>query len=198
MKITLVRFVKGVDSVEQIPRPFLPEIAFAGRSNVGKSSLINKLVNRKNMAQISKKPGKTRLLNYFIINEKFYFVDLPGYGYASVSKAEQEKWASLLQNYFTQSKQLKGVVVITDARVGITEKDLQMIEYLTFFKLPFMIVATKTDKLSENKLNKTLAQARKQISEPTTGEICLFSAVTGRGKDQLWRTIGKLINARKA
>lgn len=194
MKILSARFVKSVDSLGQIPKPFLSEIAFAGRSNVGKSRLINTLVNRKNLAQISKNPGKTRLLNYFIVNEKFYFVDLPGYGYANVSKAEQEKWGRLLQDYFTQSKQLKGVVVITDARVGITEKDLQMIEYLTFYKLPFVIVATKTDKLSENQLNSGLAETRRQLSEIQTGEICPFSSVSGRGKDQLWHTINKLID----
>lgn len=194
MKILSIRFVKGVASVEQIPKPYLPEIAFAGRSNVGKSRLINTLVNRKNIAQISKTPGKTRLLNYFIVNEKFYFVDLPGYGYASVSKAEQEKWANLLQDYFTQNKQLKGVVVITDARVGITEKDQQMIEYLAYYKLPFVIVATKTDKLSENQLNKALAEARNQISPTITSEICRFSSVSGRGKDQLWHIIDKLID----
>ena len=189
MKVTSVEFVKNVAGLDQIPNQRLPEIAFAGRSNVGKSSLLNRLVNRKKIALISKKPGKTRLLNYYMVNEKFYFVDLPGYGFARVSQEMQEKWGELIESYLKKSRYLRAVVVITDSRHGLTEKDSDMIQFLRFFNIPFILVATKTDKLSSNRIAAGIAQTRKKLSEHDSLDIFPFSSVTGRGKNELWNAI---------
>ncbi len=145
MKITSVEFIKSVENIDHIPNDNLKEIAFAGRSNVGKSSLINCLLNRKNIARTSSTPGKTRQLNYFKINEKFYFVDLPGYGFARASKTEKLQWQRLIESFLTQSANLKGVVSIIDSRIGPTKLDLQLLEWLKDLKIPIILIATKSD-----------------------------------------------------
>ncbi|MFQ5638940.1 MAG: ribosome biogenesis GTP-binding protein YihA/YsxC [bacterium] len=189
MKISSVEFVKSVVNIREIPKDALTEVAIAGRSNVGKSSLINCLLNRKKMAKTSSTPGKTRQLNYFRINQRFYFVDLPGYGFAKVSKKESEQWRVLIESYLSQSQNLRGLVSIIDSRVGPTKLDMQLLEWLTTLKINLIVVATKSDKLSKNALKKQIAGFSQTLQPFFEGEIIPFSARTGNGKKELWREI---------
>src|SRR6185312_556594 len=151
MKVNNVEFVTSAVKPEQYPDEGLPEFALAGRSNVGKSSFINKLINRKSLARTSSKPGKTQTLNFYKINGSFYFVDVPGYGYAKVSKKEREKWGKMMEEYFQTRETLKVVVLLTDIRHKPTTDDIQMYQYLKYFDLPVVVVATKLDKVPKNK-----------------------------------------------
>ncbi len=157
MKITSAEFVKSVVKVEDLPADNFPEVAFVGRSNVGKSSLLNALMKKK-LAYTSATPGKTREINYFRINQKFYFVDLPGYGYAKVSKAEQDRWKVLLEAYLQNRPQLKLCLLLIDARHPDLENDKQMAEFLYFYGRRFAIVRTKVDKLKKKSERETLRQ----------------------------------------
>src|SRR5690606_23005665 len=150
MKINKAEFITSAVDKSQYPKDNLPEIALAGRSNVGKSSFINKLLGRKHLVRTSSKPGKTRTLNFYKINDQFYFVDVPGYGYAKVSKKEREKWGRMMEDYFETRKQLKAVVLIIDSRHLPTKDDLQMYEFVMYLNIPLVIIATKVDKLSKN------------------------------------------------
>jgi len=188
MKIVSAHYVKSIAKVEQIPSKGLPEIAFAGRSNVGKSSLINCMLNRKKLALTSSSPGKTRYINFFEINETFYFVDLPGYGYAKVSQAERNSWKRLIESYLTNSVNLRCVIQIIDSRIGPTDLDLTMIEWLTYIERPLLIVATKIDKLPQNKAGKLLKQYSQKINLP----IIPFSAIKKTGRKELWQMIQKV------
>jgi len=196
MKITSVEFVKSAASIEQLPKARYSEIAFAGRSNVGKSSLLNKLFNRKKMALTSSAPGKTRLLNFFLVNKKCYFVDLPGYGYAKVAKKMQQSWQHLIEQYMLRSELLKAIVVITDIRHSPQEADLQLVEWLQAIGLPIILVGTKADKLSKNKLNKQLSQNLKIYQQLNINDILPFSAETGLGKSELLQRIDALLFAK--
>jgi GTP-binding protein len=193
MKIKSVTFVKSAAKLGQIPQDDLPQVAFAGRSNVGKSSLMNTLFNRKKLVMVSSTPGKTRLLNYFLVNEKIYFVDLPGYGYAKVPRAMQDEWQRLIEHYFTRVEQLRCVVVLTDLRHNIQESDFQLIEWLATNEIDIIVVGTKSDKLSNNKLNSQLAKNRKQLAEIGVTAMLPFSAVTGKGKTELLNAIADFI-----
>ena len=193
MKITSVEFIKSVARIDQAPADGLPEIAFAGRSNVGKSSLLNALLNRKKMALVSSTPGKTRLLNYFLINNSFYFVDLPGYGYAKASKSMLVEWQKLIERYLTTSPHLRGIVALFDLRHNITNMDLDLIEWLGMQQLSTVLVGTKADKLSGNQLFKQLALNKKIVSEYGVEDILPFSAVSGIGKSDLWKEIVNLV-----
>ncbi len=157
------RLEKIAAIVEQYPPSDLVEIAFAGRSNVGKSSLINGLIQRKNLARTSSKPGKTRTVNFYNIDESFRLVDLPGYGYANVSKSEKEKWAKTIETYLNNRDNLYEVILVVDARHEPTVQDKQMYEWILQLGYTGFVVATKTDKLSKNKLNKTLSIIRKTL-----------------------------------
>ena len=185
MKISSVEFVKSVASIEQIPKDNLAEVAFAGRSNVGKSSLINCLLNRKKLAKISSTPGKTRQLNYFRINDRFYFVDLPGYGFAKVSKSEKLQWQALIESFITSSRNLKAVVLITDSRIGPTKLDVQLIEWLYSVAVPLILIATKCDKLSRSALSRQIAHYNKTLGSYQIENIIPFSSVNGTGKKPL-------------
>lgn len=154
MKIKTSEFVTSVVDMKNPPKKRLLEIAVAGRSNVGKSTLINTILNRKKLAKTSSNPGTTRMLNYFLINDNFYLVDLPGYGFARTTKTEQEKWQKLIESYLTQNEYLKVVLQLLDIRHEIKSTDKQMIDYLKFYNIPFIIVLTKADKLSSSELNK--------------------------------------------
>ncbi len=189
MKITHVEFVKSVAGLDQLPTDRLNEVAFAGRSNVGKSSLINCILNRKKMAKTSSTPGKTRHLNYFLINNKYYFVDLPGYGYAKVSKSEKEHWQRLIGQYLLSSENLKGVVSIIDVRHGASVLDMQLLEWLKEIKRPVCLVATKTDKLSKSALLNQLKKLTRELTPLIAREIIPFSSVNGMGKKMLMREI---------
>ncbi|MFQ6113285.1 MAG: ribosome biogenesis GTP-binding protein YihA/YsxC [bacterium] len=193
MKITSVEFIKSVDNINEILRDNLKEIAFAGRSNVGKSSVINCLLNRKKLAKISSTPGKTRQLNYFRINKAFYFVDLPGYGFAKVSKKEKAHWQTIIEAYLKGSTHLKGVISIIDSRVGLTALDLQLLEWLKSLRLPVVLVATKSDKLSNNALTNQISKISEQLGDNFAGSIYPFSAVSGSGKKEVWREILNLL-----
>lgn len=194
MNITTAQFIRSVATAEQLPKDNLPEIAFAGRSNVGKSSLINCLLSRKKLALTSSTPGKTRLLNFYLINQRFYFVDLPGYGYAKVSLTLREEWGNLIESYLTTRPALKGVVVITDARHDVSPMDMQMIEWLAEITIPFLVVATKADKLSKNKLKTQLQKNEKMLTIFDTIPIIPFSTVSKLGKKEILSAIYDLIN----
>lgn len=191
MKIVTADFLTAAENEDGYPRGGLREIAFAGRSNVGKSSMINALLSRKNLVRTSKTPGRTRKLNFFIINSQFIFVDLPGYGYAAVSQSERESWGTMVQAYLENRKELAGVVVILDARHSPMESDQDLIAYLRHHSLRFLVVCTKTDKLTRSKLS-----AQKRLVEDLVGDsapLIMFSAVTGEGKNELWKAIRTLI-----
>ncbi|MFQ5823980.1 MAG: ribosome biogenesis GTP-binding protein YihA/YsxC [bacterium] len=189
MKITSVEFIKSVENINEIPQDNLKEIAFAGRSNVGKSSLINCLLNRKKLAKTSSTPGKTRQLNYFKINNKFYFVDLPGYGFAKVSKKKKALWQQLIESYIKGSPNLKGVISIVDSRVGLTELDLQLLEWMKSLNIPVVLVATKSDKLSKSSLTNQISKISEQLVDTYSGYVYPFSTVSALGKKQVWREI---------
>ncbi len=147
-------FVKSITDVSQKPQEKLPEAAFAGRSNVGKSSLLNALFNRKKLVKTSSTPGKTQLLNYFLVNERYYFVDLPGYGYAKTPKAVSAKWGKMIEKYILQSQELKFVCLLIDSRHKLMQADEQMSDWLNFNSIPYIVILTKVDKLTKNQLAK--------------------------------------------
>ena len=183
-------FIGSFFEVNQTPKTKLPQIAFAGRSNVGKSSLLNRLVGRKKMAKVSQTPGKTRSLNYFLINERCYFVDLPGYGYAKVSKAMRNSWGKLIENYLVECEQLTALVLLLDSRRDFTAQDRQMLGWLGDQGLPVLPVSTKIDKLGSN----AAVQKKRQIEAELGVEVIQFSSVTGVGKRELLSAIGFLMS----
>lgn len=198
MKINQAEFVKSVARLDQLPKDGLPQIAFAGRSNVGKSSLLNKLFNRKNLALVSASPGKTRLLNFYRVNNSCYFVDLPGYGFAKVSKAQQESWRRLIEAYLSRSADLRGVVVLTDIRLEVQQSDRQMLEWLRSLGTPFVVVGTKADKLSRMQLQRRIKENLEALADLNVSEILPFSALTGEGRAELLAVIGRLIRPQEA
>jgi GTP-binding protein len=183
MKIESAAFYKSVTRLEDLPKDNFPEIAFAGRSNVGKSSLLNTLMGHKGLARTSATPGKTREINFFIINSKFYFVDLPGYGYAKVSKSLKAEWAGLLEDYLKDRQNLKLVVLLIDSRHPTTPLDLEMQEFLSFYGRHLAIVRTKTDKLNQSMQSKAKKETERAYTDYDF--ILDFSARNGRGKKQL-------------
>lgn len=196
MKITRAEFLKSVYPGDDYPPGRYPEVAFAGRSNVGKSSLINTLVNSKGLARISSSPGKTQSINFYLVNGSLCLVDLPGYGYAKVPQQVRKRWSPLIEDYCQNRKNLRGVVVIIDARIDPTPLDLSLIQWLRDLSLPALIAMTKSDKLSKNKLAQTVRQTAETLSiEPE--EIVPFSARTGEGKRELWQKIITLMDLAK-
>ena len=186
MKITSAEFIKSVFVEEEWPRDELPEIAFLGRSNVGKSSLINSLLGVKGLARTSSTPGRTQSLNFFLINNRFRFVDLPGYGYARVPKIIRASWGEMATNYLAKRMQLVLSIQIVDSRHEPTTLDLQLNEWLATHAKPRIIVATKSDKLSNNELRKSLKRAQNALDAE---RVIAYSAVTGKGREEIWRTI---------
>lgn len=194
MNLRSAEFLTSVGFLTQLPTDGRSEIAFAGRSNVGKSSLMNRLLNRKKLVKTSGTPGKTRTLNFFTINNAFYLVDLPGYGYAKRSQTERAQWGQLIEGYVADREPLKGFVLLIDIRHAPTEDDLNMVEWLTNSGKRFIIVGTKADKLSNNKLQSSVARTKKVLAWKGEHDILPFSAVTGRGKDELWRWIEETLH----
>ena len=185
-----------VGNKSQFPRDPKPEIALSGRSNVGKSSLINTLLGRKSLARVSSSPGKTITINYYSVDNKMYLVDLPGYGYAKRSKTSQKGWSSLTEDYFLSnpsSDAIKLVVQLIDIRTGPTEDDCLMINWMIENDIPFTVVATKIDKLSKSQLASALDNLNKDYFDGTGVTILPFSSVTRVGKDDLWNLIFKVI-----
>jgi GTP-binding protein len=193
VRITDATFVRSVADVKRLPRDGLPQIAFSGRSNVGKSSLINALLNRRKLAQTSSTPGKTRLLNFYLINKAFYFVDLPGYGFAKVSQAERAQWRDLIEGYLKNNSALAGIVALIDCRIGATDLDVQLVEWLAELKMPAVIVATKADKLSQQQQIVQRRTIEDRLAHLSIHEILLFSANTGLGKTELWACIDRFL-----
>lgn len=193
MKITSAEFVKSAFSQEHWIPDQRPEIAFLGRSNVGKSSLINSLLQRKGLARTSNTPGRTQSINYFLINDDFYFVDLPGYGYAKVSKSMRSDWGKMAEEYLSEREQLILCIQLIDARHEPTKLDLQLNEWLRFHEKPHVVVATKSDKLSNNQLSRQIKAIRLALHH---GELISYSSETGKGRDDVWAAILSAISTR--
>ena len=194
MIIHKAEFITSAAKKGQCPPLGPAEIAFAGRSNVGKSSLINLLTRQKGLAKVSQNPGKTRTINFFLIDDAWRIVDLPGYGYARVSKSESESWGKMMEDYLENRETLKCVVQLVDCRHEPTAQDKQMYDYLRYYNLAGLVVATKADKLSKNELNKNLAMIRKEL-ELSQDEILLpVSALKKTGVDELLNELGRKLN----
>ena len=192
LRIKSATYIKSIPDLKQLPKDLLPEIAFAGRSNVGKSSALNRLVNVKNLAKTSSTPGKTKLINFFLINKNLYFVDLPGYGYAKASKSMRKSWGKLVEDYLKERKNLKGTVLLIDSRRGSLEPDLQLSEWLDFYEKRKLIVLTKTDKLSRSALLESIKKTC-HILDLDSNSLVIFSAKTGEGKEKILKWIGQII-----
>jgi GTP-binding protein len=189
MKIIKAEFETSAVKPTQYPENALPEIALAGRSNVGKSSLINCLLGRKNLARISSKPGKTQTINFFRINEKLYFADVPGYGFARVPKSVRASWGKMMETYFTKRETLKAVVQVVDLRHPPTKDDQSMYHFLKHHQIPTIIVATKADKVPKSKWQKHLKVVKETLHMVPTDNLVLFSSETKLGKEELWQII---------
>ena len=189
MKVTSSEIVISAVKPDQYPVEPIAEFALAGRSNVGKSSFINKMLNRKGLARISSKPGKTQTLNFYIVNEVLHFVDVPGYGYAKVSKKEREAWGKMLETYLTTREQLKAVLLIVDLRHPPTADDIMMYEFLKHYEIPCIVIATKADKISKTKRAQHLKITKEKLDLHPHDTIIQFSSETGEGKDKAWATI---------
>ena len=186
-----------VGNSRQFPRDPKPEIALSGRSNVGKSSLINTLLGRKSLARVSSAPGKTITINYYGVDNKFYLVDLPGYGYAKRSMESKKSWSGLTEDYFLKNPSadaIKLVIQLIDIRTGPTDDDIMMINFMIDCGIPFIIVTTKTDKLSKAQLDRALKDIEENYFKGTDIEIIPFSSVTRDGKEQLWNKICDVLN----
>lgn len=183
--------VCGITS--KLPENQLPEIAFAGKSNVGKSSLINGLMNRKSLARTSSQPGKTQTINFYNINEALYFVDLPGYGYAKVSESIKEKWGKMIENYLHRSKQLRAVFLLIDIRHEPSANDRNMYEWIQYNGYEPVIIATKLDKINRSQRTKHIKMIREGLGMSKEGLIFPFSAVTKDGRDEIWEYIDSLV-----
>lgn len=194
MNFEKIEFNYAAGTVEQIPDTNMPEIVFSGHSNVGKSSLINKLARRKKLARVSSQPGKTATINYYK-GENFYFVDLPGYGYAKVSKAEKARWADLVEGYLSTSKNITLIIQIIDLRHKPTKDDYDMIRFLYESNAPFVIVLTKKDKLKKTAYEKRINEALDELEEFEGTELIPFSAVSGEGLDDVKEVIEEYINS---
>ena len=193
MKVNKAEFTISAVSPAQYPAGDLPEIALSGRSNVGKSSFINKLIQRKSLARTSSKPGKTQTLNFYHINELFYFVDVPGYGYASVSKSESEKWGAMMESYLENREGLLKVIQLVDIRHKPSAQDVQMYDYLKYFNLDGIVVATKADKVSSNQRSKNILEIRKTLGMSKSDKIIPVSALKKSGHEVLLDEIEKLL-----
>lgn len=189
MKVINAEIVISAVKPEQYPIDALPEIALVGRSNVGKSSLINKMIQRKSLARTSSSPGKTQTLNFYLINETFYFVDLPGYGYAKVSKTQRAQWAKFIEEYLLIRKQLKVVIMITDLRHPPTKDDIAMYDWLKHYRLPVIVIGTKADKIPKGKWEKHKKITKQTLELDPLDKIVVFSAETGVGKEELWKEL---------
>ena len=188
-----VEFITSVFNNSQLPATEYPEIAFAGRSNVGKSSLINKLINRRGMVKVSARPGKTQSLNFFLVEESLYLVDLPGYGFAKVPKKVKNDWQGMITSYLEKRASLRCVVVIVDLRHGVKEQDLELVSWLQMMELPLLLVYTKADKLSRNKQQQ---QARTLDAGfgVTSDERVVFSAKSGAGMPDLLTALDRYLD----
>jgi len=188
MKVKEALFVKSAKNPNQYPRKDLPEVAFAGRSNVGKSSLINALLHRRGLAKTSATPGKTRLLNFFVVNSALSFVDLPGYGFAKVPERTRKSWESIVEAYLRGRKELRLVIVLLDARRDPGDHDLQLITWLRHYGISFAVVVTKIDKVPKSRRTFRIKEIASRL-EGHEETIIPFSAASGEGKEAVWQAI---------
>ncbi len=196
MKTVAAEFVKSAFSLKDCPAGKLPEVALAGRSNVGKSSLLNRLVNRKGLARVSNTPGRTRMINFFLVNGAVYLVDLPGYGYARVPVKMKLDWGEGISEYLKKRENLAGVALLLDIRHGPTDLDLQLYQWLCLEKLPVVLVATKVDKLSKSQALNRAIHIRKTLGLEDEKPLVSFSSKTGQGVEELWRLIESMTGLR--
>ena len=194
MKIKKVKLYRTVYRPEDLPQTPYNEVAFVGRSNVGKSSLLNTLVNNFKLAKVSSEPGKTRSVNFYLVNDRFFLVDLPGYGFAKVPFEEQKRWRELIEGYLKERDRLKGVFLLVDSRVGPTEKDVQMKDWLDFYGIPYVVVATKVDKLKKRERAKLEEKIREAFKDSSV-KVIPFSSKTREGRDQLLREIRNFVES---
>ncbi len=192
-----ISFFKSISSVKNLPKGKLPEIVLCGRANVGKSSFINSFFNRKNIAKTSSTPGKTKTLNYYLVDEKFYIVDLPGYGFSKVSKKEQKMWSKLIEDYFETSKNIKLVFHLIDSRHEPTGLDLLLKKYINELNLKYIALFTKIDKLKQSELAKLKKRVKENFPELTFGESAfLYSSVSKKGKRELKSFMSKQLDVK--
>lgn len=191
MKVNNAELVISAVRKEQYPDERIPEFALAGRSNVGKSSFINKMINRKALARTSSKPGKTQTLNFYKIEDSLFFVDVPGYGFAKVSKTEREAWGKMIDTYITTREQLCAVIQIVDLRHPPTKDDILMYDFLKHYQIPCIIIATKADKIPKGKWQKHLKVTKETLQFDPNDDIVVFSSETGEGKDKVWGILKK-------
>ena len=192
MKIKNVELEIVCGITSEVPMTELPEVAFAGKSNVGKSSLINALMNRKSLARTSSQPGKTQTINFYNINEEIYFVDLPGYGYAKANQAVKEKWGKMIERYLTKSTQLKAVFLLIDIRHEPSANDKTMYEWISFNGYKPVIIATKLDKINRSQVQKHIKMIRTGLSMDKDGVILPFSATSKQGREEIYAYIDNL------
>ncbi len=189
MVIKSVNLETVVGVTSKLPENSLPEYAFSGKSNVGKSSLINALMNRKSYARTSEKPGKTQTINYYNINDELYFVDLPGYGYAKVSEKVKEQWGKMIENYLHESKQLRQVFLLVDIRHAPSKNDCMMYEWMVHYGFKPVVVATKLDKIKRSQLSKQVKLVRETLGMGKESPLIAFSAVSKQGRDEIYELI---------
>ena len=189
-----ISFLKSATLPEQFPPADRPEIAFSGRSNVGKSSLINRLVNSRKLARTSSKPGRTRSINFFSIGKTLFLTDLPGYGYAGVPLHIRRDWKKLVETYLKKRSNLKAVVVIIDIRRKLSEGDLDLLNWLKVFQVKPIIVLTKIDKLSKSGVNRQIDLISNQLLKESFDQPIAFSAETGQGRQEIWERIKEIVN----
>lgn len=189
MIIKKCEFLKSAVFKDQYPKLDLPEIAFSGRSNVGKSSLINSLLNRKKLVKVSSNPGKTRFINFFLINEQYVMVDLPGYGYAAVSRGEKQAWGKMIEDYLKGRENLKNVVLLVDIRHEPTADDKLMYDFIKYYRNSVIVVATKSDKITRSSINKNLNTIRKKLEMDGSDILIPYSSETHAGREELWEVI---------
>lgn len=192
MNYNKAEFVTSYGLSSQLPKSDIPEIAFAGRSNVGKSSMINKIFNRKSLARVSAVPGKTATINFYSVEKKVNFVDLPGYGYAKVSKSEKERWSKLIEKYFNDDRNLRLVLSLIDMRHPPTKLDIDMVNYLIECELPFVIILTKADKLNKKQTEERLKNIVKEVPYGEEIKMIPFSSQTGQGVEEIKKIIEEL------
>lgn len=192
MIVKSAEFVTSATKPDQYPPSGIPEVAFAGRSNVGKSTLINSLVNRLRLVKTSNTPGRTQLINFFVVNEAFRFVDLPGYGYARVPAAIQRQWGPMIETYLTSRADLRGLILLVDIRRKPAREEDDLIRWLQHHRLPFRVVATKADKLSRNQRVRPLRDIATALGL-TPSHLIPFSAKTRLGRDTVWQAVSELL-----
>ena len=193
MNLQKVEFLISAAAPKDFPKTRLPEIAFAGKSNVGKSSVINRLLQRKNFARVGEKPGKTIHVNYFTVDKQCYFVDLPGYGFAKVSQAEKDRWGRLMEDYFAAGRIDLGILIV-DARHAPTNNDITMANWFLESQCPFVVVANKLDKLKKSEIEPNLKTIREDLELPESCPVIPFSAEKGNGRDDLLKLILQTVN----